>query len=148
MDALRELILEIQACDPGALEIAVRDKPNSLVELLTETKDISRTANEFESNARSISAEGARRIIVVTLHRSMAYSSEEYMPIDKARAFASRFLAHFGTGARFLSTCCAPPSDDSSISGWYYMMTKNTFESVLYCVSDGLSALLVSTDED
>ena len=148
MDEFQELILEIQAWEPGALKIAVRGDPNSLIELLTETKDVCRTANDFESNARSIGAEEARRLIVATLHRSMAYSSEEYMPIDKARAFASRFLAYFGSGARFLSTCCAPPSDDSGISGWYYMMTRNTFESVLYCVSEDLSALLVSTDED
>jgi hypothetical protein len=85
-------------------------------------------------------------LLAATLHRSLAYSSP-LLPIEEARALASAFIAAAGSGARFSSTCQAE-DEFNGVASWSLMVTHYTFESVLYCVGEHESALLVTVDED
>lgn len=128
-------------------EVAVQRNPVDLATLLSEISCAKCTPDEFMRGADEIDSEAARILLTATLHRSMAYASEVFMPLEEARELASRLITSAGAGARFYSTCIA--SDEvSGVSAWKVMVTPNTFESVLYCVGSGESALLVAVAED
>lgn len=129
------------------LEVAVHRNPVDLATLLSKISYAKCTAGEFMRGANEIDSEAARILLTATLHRSMAYASEVFMPLDEARELAIKLITSAGAGARFYSTCIA--SDEvSGVSAWKITVTPNTFESVLYCVGSGESALLVAVAED
>lgn len=130
------------------LLVAITPAGNPLAELLGKIEWVRCSAEEFTREVRAISCEEARILVGATLHRSMAFSSFEYMPLDRARDLASAFVAQLGVGAKFYSTCGVPDHEAAGVGGWYFQITKHTFESVLYCVGTQQAALLVAIEED
>jgi hypothetical protein len=144
--SLRATVEKLKKVDFPQMEIAVKESPCSLNELLQEIADVQCTAEEFEQKAKQLSLEEARTLLTATLHRSMAYSNE-LMPIEEARALASELVENVGKNASYYSNCEAL-DEFNGVGGWLFMVTNYTFESVLYCVGENEAALLVAIDED
>ncbi len=113
--------------------------------LVSGISDVQCTPEEFTALALQLSPEQAKVLLVATLHRSMAYSSE-LLSLENARELASEFIAKAGENASFYSTC-EVEDEVSGVGSWRLMITSHTFESVLYC-KGAESALLVMIDED
>jgi hypothetical protein len=143
--SLRAATSEIQTACPE-LECFVIESSAALQALLGNVMDVQCSAEQFERQAIELSVEEAKTLIVATIHRSMAYSIER-MTIGDARIAASKFVGRAGTKVKYFSNCCVL-DEVSGIGGWRFMVTSHTFESVLYCVGEHKSALLIEVDED
>jgi hypothetical protein len=87
---------------------AVAPVDTPLTKLLERINAVQCSAEEFAQEARAISREAARTMLAATLHRSMAFGTFEYMPLERARDLASAFITELGAGATFYSTCAVP----------------------------------------
>jgi hypothetical protein len=143
--SLAAAVAKIEVAFPE-IEAAVLTAPTSLAVLLQHISNIQCTAEEFERQAKRLSAEEARTLLTATLHRSMAYSTE-LLPLEQARDLASQLISAVGNDAQFFSNCFAD-DEVNGVGQWGFMVTSHTFESVLYCVGKHENALLVATDED
>jgi hypothetical protein len=130
----------------SSLQARVAQSPADLSSLLAEVGATQCSASEFLNATEALEPEQAATLLVATLHRSIAYSTE-ILPIDQARTLAADFIAAAGPDASFYSTCEAA-DEFNGIGGWSLMITGHTFESVLYCVGRAETALLVAVDED
>ncbi len=143
--SLADAIAKIEAVFPE-LEVVVRAAPTSLSALLPHISDVKCTAEEFQREAKHLSADEARVLVTATLHRSMAYSVE-IMPLEQARDLASQLISAIGKDANYFSNCFAD-DEVNGVGQWSFMVTSHTFESVLYCVGKHENALIVAIDED
>jgi hypothetical protein len=143
--SLRAATSEIQAAC-SELECFVVESSAALQTLLSNVPHVQCSAEQFERQALELSVEEAEKLIVATIHRSMAYSIER-MPLAEARTAASEFVGLAGTKVKYFSNCSVP-DEVSGIGGWLFMVTSHTFESILYCVGEHESALLIEVDED
>jgi hypothetical protein len=144
--SLAAVVEKIQSSMYPTLEGVTRQSPAQLEQLLCEITEVQCTAKEFQEKACSLSAEQAKTLMTATLHRSLAYGAE-LLALEQARELAEQLVEAAGPEASFFSNC-EVTDEVSGIGGWRFMVTKYTFESVLYCVGRHESALLVAVDED
>jgi hypothetical protein len=128
------------------MEAVVREASADLALLLCEVSDVQCTAQEFIEHAEELTEANARTLLTATLHRSLAYGSQ-ILPLSQARQLAQEFINAAGHGAKFYSTSHAV-DEVNGVASWSLLVTTHTFESVLYCVGQEESALLVEIDED
>ena len=144
--SLAEAVARVEGAIYPTLEAVVRAAPVDLRDLLSGITAVQCSAEQFEREAKQLSAEEAKVLLIATLHRSLAHSVE-IMPIAQARELTTQFIAAAGADARYFSNCDVT-DELNGVGGWRFMVTSYTFESVLYCITQEECALLVAVDED
>ena len=131
----------------GLLNTSVASSPAELEAMLAEVGATECTAAEFLGVVKRLQPQQAANFLTCTLHRSRAYYSHEFMPLEEARVLAADFVDAAGPGATFYSTGVV--SDElRRIGPAYVVLTTSVFESVLYCVGARETALLLVKEDD
>jgi hypothetical protein len=131
----------------GLLDASVASSPAELEAMLAEVGATECTAAEFLGVVKRLQPRQAANLLTCTLHRSSAYCSHEFMPLEEARVLAADFIDAAGPGATLYSTGLV--SDElRRIGPAYVVLTTSVFETVLYCVGAKESALLLVKEDD
>ena len=134
----------MQEASEDLLEFAVGPKGFSFGQLLLGIDSAACTPDKFPLATSQITSQDAKHLLAVMLHKGMAYE-QEIMPWSTACRLAQSFVSEAGEGAQFFSTNGV---NENSITGWSFQVTRHTFESILFCIGQNESVLLVVTDED